>query len=721
MSESESKSVLHGRVQGRVQEQLAQSLHNLFDELDVRLFDLAERNRVSSQQHLYFDGLRQLRLSRVDVETSFLRAAADGLEPKPEEPATRNGPLELLDKGEQEETLHLEGQIQRLGKRLEPSLKNLLARLCELTGQPPVEDPLSSVIAPRGLSRAFRTAMSPIDVNIEIRLIASGLFDQHVLNSLDALYSELNQLLADAGVLPDLPEPEAQLRTHALAHIRRNAPRKLPEAETDQAVEASEPGSQPDGNDRHLEELHHLVQARKQFLSSAGQSQLSGGAEPGTPTLNTNELDAALDQLWTYDGRPMEFKAQLINSARELAKQDDARLEPDDEDIVDLIGLLFSQIGSDPELPKPLQGMLSRLHIPFLRTALKDPSLLRGASHPGRELIDELGELAIGWCPSGDSDNSVLKLIALTVEQLASHFQNDRPIQFGQALKTLRQQLDSSRHRADLAEQRAIEVAIGRERLNLARTRVATLLERRFEQHDPMPWVRQLLRGPWSHHLVLVWLRNNENSAAFREAEGFVDELLWADDPNASSTDPARMRRARQTLPKHLRQGLSGVTLHGSDIESLISRLDSFLEAQMHSSDPPDFLYENDPTLSQTDFAAQWSELALDEQPAPDDIDQEMLTKLRSLPAGTWFEFRKTGEDEDAERAKLCWTSPYTGHNLFVNRNGQKVSQLSVATLAADMESGLARLIDSNRLLERSLRTMIEQLRETLESKTQAM
>ena len=70
-----AKAALLALLRGKVQERLAQPLHALFDELDSRLFDLAERSRVAAQQHLYFDALRHLRLARVDVETDFLQPA----------------------------------------------------------------------------------------------------------------------------------------------------------------------------------------------------------------------------------------------------------------------------------------------------------------------------------------------------------------------------------------------------------------------------------------------------------------------------------------------------------------------------------------------------------------------------------------------------------------------------------------------------------------------
>lgn len=713
---------LRTRLRSELQEQLAQPLHQLFEELDNRLFDLAERSRVSAQQHLYFDGLRELRRMRVDIETAFLDAAAQALqpEPAPQTPAPRSGPLQLVDKDEQEETLSLETQVQRLGERLAPLLSTLLTRLTALDGQPPPADPLTSAMSPRGLGRAFRSAISHADVNVEIRLIAHALFGQHVLRVLETLYARLNTMLLQAGILPDLPDPAVTPRPMA-APVRRTTPRRMPDAESPPPAPTDQASAETaDGNEIRLNEIQQLLQAHKHATQPPASGEPADVDAEAGPALPTITLDAALDSLWTYEGEPLQLKPQLLETARELAASGKLYPAPEDEDIIDLIGLLFSHIRHDPHLPEPLQGILARLHVPFLRTALKDPQLLRGSSHPARELVDELGQLAIGWCRSADPNSLLLKQIALTVEQLASHFQDERPIEFAQAVNDLRQQLESSRHRADLAEQRAIETVIGRERLTLARSRIATLLEQRLRQHDPMPWVRQLLRGPWSNHLALVWLRHGEASAAFRQVLEFVDELLWADDPSAAANDPERLARARQTLPDLLRQGLTSVALHDSEIQALVARLEDFLQSQAEQREPPDYLYETHPTLAQSDFSAQWQHELVENQPHPDDIDPLLLAKLRSLQPGSWFEFRPTPE-ADAERAKLCWTSPYTGVSLFVNRNGNKVREAAPETLAAELEAGLASIIESNRLLERTLRTLIDELQQRSNGATRAV
>ena len=721
MDPGASRIDLHAHLHGILQEWLAQPLRDVFDELDTRLFSLAEHSRSGTQQHLYFDALRHLRTTRVDVEIRFLQSADEALQPGPDTDlrARPRGALQLLDKDEQEETLQLEQQIQRLSERVVPALTALLARLSELAGHAPPQDSLASAISPRGLSRAFRNALAQVDVSIEIRLIALGLFGHHVLAVVEPLYAQLNARLRDADILPELQESAPPARPRGFVPAPRRVPQRLPDDEAATGGPATDdaPDTQPDGNDERIGELNRLITLGRQAAMAPDGAPLEDTVDtrPHGPLLSVAMLDSALDELWTYDGEPLGFKPELLVKARALAHVGDGSLALDDEDVIDMIGLLFARIHDDSDLPAPMRKLLARLHVPFLRTALREPMLLHGAIHPARELLDELGDLAIGWCNSSDPNGDLLKQVALTVEQLAAHREGVQSVEYARAIEILKGQMETHARRAELAEHRTIETIIGRERLELARSRVVALVQQRLRQHEPMPWVRQLLRGPWAHHLALVWLRQSESSAAFRKSLEFVDELLWVDEPRSGPQDANRLAKAREALPAQLRQGLAGVNLHDSEIEDLVLRLEDYLEAQLHGTEPADYLYENDPTLVQTDFAAQWKESIVEDQPTAAPIDPVLVAKLRTLRPGTWFEFRLSQQDE-VERAKFCWTSPYTGHYLFVNRNGTRVREMAAADLTTEMEAGLSRMIDANRLLERSLRALIDQLRENFTS-----
>jgi hypothetical protein len=279
---------------------------------------------------------------------------------------------------------------------------------------------------------------------------------------------------------------------------------------------------------------------------------------------------------------------------------------------------------------------------------------------------------------------------------------------FQRALDELRESLEGGRHRAELAEQRAVEAALGRERLRIARSRVASMLERRLSRYTPLPWIRQLLRGPWANYLVLLWLRHGESGEGFREALRFADELLWCDEHGAASLDDERLRRDAETLEAQLRAGLSTVAYHDREIERLAGELEQFIASLRKRRPLPVFLYEIDPKLGVSDFAQHWNDPELEEQPSAAEVDSDLLARLRALAPGTWFEF---GGEGAGERAKLSWTSPFSGRQLFVNRNGLRVGERTPEQLADEIEKGMARMLETSRLLQRALQALVNRLR----------
>lgn len=137
---------------------------------------------------------------------------------------------------------------------------------------------------------------------------------------------------------------------------------------------------------------------------------------------------------------------------------------------------------------------------------------------------------------------------------------------------------------------------------------------------------------------------------------------------------------------------------------------------KLRGEDAPDVMYEADPSLAQADFSTQWREALTDEHAGRPDPDADLLAHARSLPTGTWVQFHGArANDSEIERGKLCWTSPYTGHGLFVNRNGVRLREASPEALAIELKSGDAFVIDHGRLLERTLRSLVEELQHAYE------
>lgn len=723
------RSRLLAQLQRRLQAALQPQLQALFDALEARLFDLAERSRIASQQQVFFEGLRECRRKRTDLEHDFLEGVADALRPG-RGPAAPLAPaaLALIGHEELEETLTLSAMADRAAQRMPHAVDALDLRLGRLLEQPP--DPKApGRLSPQALGTLFRAACQRLDVGIEVRLVAFNAFGQHVLDALEPIYADLNRELVAAGVLPAIavtpPRP-----VHPPAPARPAPPvRPAPQPVADEAPRLArgrarvphEASASPTAEAReHADSLRALIEEARMLIhpqGEAGDAGLAAAAQQATAALraaseavralNSRLVLDALDRLGHFDAPPTQLKPRLVEASRRLGDDPRACLDPYDEDTVDLVAMVFDYVRQDPLLPKPMQALLTRLQVPFLKAALSDPDLMQADDHPARRLIDDLGEFALGWSPSTDPEQQLLDRVSQMVESLLQPHDAGRA-PFQRALDELRDYLEVGRHRAELAEQRAVEAALGRERLRIARSRVATMLERRLSRYTPLPWIRQVLRGPWANYLVLLWLRHGESGEGFREALRFADELLWCDEHGAASQDDARLRHDEEALEAQLRAGLSTVAYHDREIERLAGELGQFIVSLRRRRPAPGFMYEIDPKLGGSDFAHHWSEPELEEQPAASDVDPDLLGRLRALAPGTWFEF---GGEGAGERAKLSWTSPFTGRQLFVNRNGLRVGERTPEQLADEIEKGLARMLETSRLLQRALQALVNRLR----------
>ena len=677
---------LLSQLQRLLRERLAPRLRALFDELDVRLFDLAERSRISSQQQLYFDGLRECRRKRSDVERDYFDAVVARLRPAGDaERWPHRSPLGLVALDELEESLALSAPADALARQLAVPLDALEHRLAAIQDRAPNEGgPIQ--LGPLALAQTFRLALQQLDAGLEVRLVAATLFEQHVLGALEALYAELNRELVAAGVLPDLPGPGAARAADVVPPAMPLPPPVPPRTTRDPSPDL-------------MRDLHALMARRHVARPSAG-------SEPRA--MPREQLLRTLDRLTPREDDPQRLKLDLLALSQGLGSGEATALGPVDEGTVDMIGLVFDFVRHDPTLPAPLQALLTRLQIPFLKAALSDPELLQTERHPARQLIDDVGEAAVGWSPGTDPEQRWLEGVTRVVESLLQD-RGDSRLAFERAMASMNEHQELGRRRAELAEQRAIEAALGRERLRIARHRVAAMLERRLSRHLPLPWIRQLIRGPWANYLVLSWLRQGEQGEAFRAALAFVDELLWCDEQGSSSPDESRLRDNEKQLEDELRQGLQAVAWHDREIERLAGELRQFLGSLRRRTQVPAFVFEIDHALGTADFSHTWAEHELEDQPATDAVDAHLVSQIRSLPPGTWFEFSA----RQGERAKLSWSSPFSGRCLFVNRNGLRVDELSPERLAAEIERGLTRVLENTRLLQRAVQSLLKRLRGT--------
>ena len=702
----DSVARLLGEVEQLVAARLPGPMRALFEAADDSLFELAEHTADGARQQAYFDAMRECRRKRAELEREFLRRARAQLQDPLQQPAEAPRKLSLIGEAELEESLAIATMVAKAENQLARPLHALDQRFGFMLSRPEITE-AENPIGPARLAEAFHRSMALLDMDTDARLVLLKLFDRHVLGALEALYSEVNIQLANADILPTLGA--------AVPRRTRQAPERPPPRPKPAPLPPMSTAADAEAEGRMLAAVLQLL-ARPRADGPAAVHAAEAGPQSGTGAgaegLPSSAVLGALTRLQrqTAAGEPGErgaaraVKQQLLREAWRLGAGR-GPLWPRDEHTIDLFGLVFEHVGQDDNLPRPLQPLLSRLHLPLLKAALADPGVLAQANHPARQLLDELGRAAVGWSASADPGQRLLARIQDTVDTLLGKFDGDTGM-FERLLREFRGYTEATRRRAELSEQRAVEAALGRERLRLARQQVESELSARTVECRPEPWVRRLLLRPWSNYLVLLWLRQGESSPAFQEALTFVDELLWSQGAGATDAERLRLRTLLPQLEAQLRQGLSVVAYHDSEIDQLAAELQALVRWRLGEDPRPGFLDDDDAPVDALPSAP--AEAPIEDQPDPGAVDAALLERIRATPPGTWFEFLPGGEPE---RAKLSWVSPISGRCLFVNRSGLRVAELPPERIARDIEQGLARMLEGATLLQRALAAALEQLR----------
>ena len=758
-------------VRGTALKRLQGLVSTLFENIDDALFDLAEKAENNAIQTQYFDGMREVRKKRQLVERLFQDQlgkvfndfAAGKLQPVKAENVPQRGAsdLSLVDDKELEESLAVASAVAKAEGRLQRPLFAVNQRLSVILGGAKVEDS-SNPIAPAQLAQAFRASMRELEINLQTQLIIYKLFDRYVMSGLDALYEEINSLLIQAGVLPQIRHnvPGAGGRQYRpmpgpAAPGAQAAPGASPAAGTEHAY-ASGYAGQYDAAAAQLQvELYNTVRSLLASRRPAGAEapEYAGGAP--VPMIAPTELLSALTLLQNQQLMAQtqahnaadaaqtvadaahvvqQLKQELLDQAGKFHGAEKAHVAGADEDTIDLVGMLFEFILQDRNLPLQMQALLGRLQIPFLKVAILDKHLFAQKTHPARQLLDLMAQACMGWSEESDKDHRLYDKVKTTVESLLKDFDDDLSV-FERTRDDFEKFIETNKKRADLAEQRAAEATRGREKLHAARRTAAREILRRVDEKQLPDIVHTVLTRPWANYLVLTLLRQGEDSDEWRQALKFADEFAWSAEPKTTDAERTRLKGLLPALEKSLRHGLATVAYHENDVKQLMHELNAFYRGLLQTETVPEidtlpiagatkapgaedaagFEIVGTAVARASAVESQIEEIVLrdaeeDAQPEGYDADDEYLKQAKAMKVGTWVELTDPATGTK-ERAKLSWISPISSKYLFVNRKGLKVSDKTVFALAAEIRRGHAVILEEVPLFDRALDAIVERLK----------
>lgn len=700
------------QVRDKAAQQLRLGLQELFDNADDTLFEMADRARNDVEQNLFFEAMRDVRLKRKSIEREFIdqffeafvRLAQYDVTQATLAPAVA-GPKIQSSHDDLERHLAVEAMVTRVLGRDGASLDQLTARLSALLARPMTnaQNPLSPAL----LCENFLQAGRNLGVEIKVKLILLKLFERYVLSECDRFYAEANQLLAATGILPDLK----------ISPSRRASDRI---DDTPQAV--PERTARPSAAD--VDDSVQEVFAALQKLLMQVRGSVAPTLEPSAPAqpISTRDLLRLLSHLQQYVPAPtqqdeFDLRSQLEQLlTRVSVKSGKSRVvEGADEDVINLIAMMFEFILDDHNLPDSLKALIGRLQIPMLKVAVQDKSFFSRGNHPARRLLNEIAAAAMGWGACDDHQRDSLYLrIEQVVQRLLNDFVDD-PAIFSEVLADFLAFTSDERRRCELLEQRIRDAEEGRAKAELARQRVEGALNQVMLGKTLSQAVVEFVQQAWSQVLLLTGFKHGEDSQEWRADVLTLEQLIWSvqshDEPDAG----LRLLAMVPELLKALREGLSrsafdpfATSEFFSELEVLhvqaLQRMGQATE-QARSSDSPVMVEVSEKIVLRPAHKAPADNMAV-RLPA-DDVG---LLQVDQLRLGSWVEFQE--DEENSLRCKLAAIIESTGKYVFVNRTGLKVQEHSRTSLALEFRRGAARVLDDTLLFDRALESVLGNLRQ---------
>ncbi|MDO7929043.1 DUF1631 domain-containing protein [Pseudomonas sp. KFB-139] len=715
------------QVRDKAAQQLKDALQALFDNADDTLFEMADRAISNTEQNTFFEAMRDLRLKRKSIERAFLDKFYESFlalgQYQITEPvlpaAVAFDKLSLVPNDELEKTVAVDSMVAKVMSRDGVALSQLTARLNELLPQSITVD--ANPMGPAMLCNFFLQAKRSLGVEIKVKLIILKLFEKYILANTDHLYSEANQLLIATGILPEMKALPARRSSD------RAAPRK-------RASELSDPAlaQAADKLDKGVLEVFSALQ--ELLLQVRGNLTPRHGPGSEVRPISSKDLLRLLSHLQQYvpaSDAPEDF--DLRNQLEQLltrvsVKSGKSRgVGAGDEDVINLIAMLFEFILDDRNLPHSLRALIGRLQIPMLKVAVIDKSFFSRGSHPARRLLNEIATAALGW---GGRDDYQRDSLYMRVDQIVQRLLNDfvdDPAIFSELLADFLAFTSDERRRSELLEQRTRDAEEGRTRAELARQQVQHELNQRLLGKTLPEAVVRLLQQAWSKVLLLTCLKHGEGSSEWLAGLQAMDDLIWSVELHE---DPEARQRLLELVPgllKSLREGLTSAAFDPFATSEFFSQLEVLhVQAFQHFSRLQDVqgeelqssvaLAEAEPAEGPAMMVVM-EEIVLTAPDEPlsnesvlqlpnDDAGLQMVDKLR---VGNWVEIQE--DEENKLRCKLTAIVEPTGRYVFVNRTGMKVLEKSRMGLAIELRRGTIRILDDALLFDRALESVISSLR----------
>ncbi|MGZ5053716.1 MAG: DUF1631 family protein [Methylobacter sp.] len=651
--------------------QFKQSVDDCCRRIDLEFGLQLGKNREKITKEQYIKSLEYLRKVRDDIEQNYLFKVNESFNESCQNVAdSQKGQLDfskvaLVSEEAVKENHVIALIIRQCGHAFQTELVGLNKYIANQQGKQIIADS-QNPMSPERLVRALVEVIKPLKLNTDGRIALYKTFAAHVFSQLGLIYRELLKQCETGNpkqlyVVEDIKEKVEPVYTNA---------------------------EQPSAA---FGELQKKLELWRLAYFPSGYDAISAA---GNAFYEHFEIQNAL-QVLQLDGndsnsgeKKQALKWRVLEKLENLSFSTDTKsLVKHDEDLLDLVALIFNEIERDELLEEAVKAVVLRLEMPLAAASLGKYSIFTSQNNPIRQLLDDL--FAAGMFLNVDEHDD--KLIQERIESAVRKLTKNSGFEFAGWMTEAGEfsdYLSKQKQRTRNIEENTRQFMMNKQALASSKKTVLTIIESSVMGKALPVSIVDFLRDVWSDVLQAAYTDKEEQPEQWQKSVQAMNDLILSVMRPADDNERKQILKLLPGLIKELRNGLKQISYDKSAQSRFFKDL-----AVWH------IILMDKKEAKKLAGAAQ---LVEDEKEEIEAVADSFTELAESLAEGSWVEF-----DSEAGKkwGKLLWKGDGTETMLFVGKNGVKLFEIQVTSFAAKLRKGQAAIvkIDQKTITERVL------------------
>ncbi|MFK8013784.1 MAG: DUF1631 family protein [Marinicellaceae bacterium] len=445
--------------------------------------------------------------------------------------------------------------------------------------------------------------------------------------------------------------------------------------ESSQSIGASE-GSESNqvsrgGSSNLVNSIFDLMNQDKQMSSS----------QSGLTSIENSVMDETLQNLSKITSIAAgateidKLKEMILDNVRNETGMFYPELNTKQQNSLDVMGMFYDHVKQDDMIDSNILSSLNAINIPLIRTAIKDDKFFTNGNHPARQYLEKIIYAAQKW-----HGTPVVKKLHQFSSHLASDYDGSDD-SFNSANEDLESFLKTTETRAKNTEEKWVNSAKGKEKLDYSRMKVEGIVDEISNIAVP-EFVKNVIKYVIQDALTLTLLRHGENSDEWNKNIAMSNTIA-----KLANGDEVKNLTPKQKIESlhRLDQTMDDLGFSENDRKATIQNVKECSQAAVVNKLDENIELDNVASINKNKIDLNKSNAAKIE-----DIreltaqEKSQLTRIKLMPYGTLFDFI-INQQRDKIRRKLSWFSPVSNKALFVSMLGNKPYEKSLNAIAIDL------------------------------------